>query len=62
MEEPFRAIGDEQGLLLVFKRGRELGAGSGQSRGAEVFRTDAAIRGGKGVFEPDAYPYRISAR
>lgn len=41
--EQFQAIGDEHGLLLVFKRGRQLGLGSGKDLAAAVYAADVTI-------------------
>lgn len=44
--EAFHATGDEHGLLLVFRRGRQLGDSlRGRGAPAEVFSTRATIRG-----------------
>lgn len=59
--EQFTAVGDEHGLLLVMKRGRELGFGEGKPSG--IFPTAAAIRAARpAVVALPGYPYRISAR
>lgn len=60
--EQFHAMGDEEGLLLVFARGRALGAGSGTSKEADVFPTGAVVRGGKpGVRALKGYPYKVTS-
>lgn len=47
--DAFHASGDESGLLLLFKRGRELGdALRDRPAPADVFATQATIRGSKG--------------
>ena len=56
----FRALGDEHGLLLAMRRGRELGFG--QAKPADVFPTWARVRGPRGaVHRPEGYPYEIEA-
>jgi catechol-2,3-dioxygenase len=61
-DDQFRAIGDEHGLLLVFKRGRDIGTGSGKTQPVSVFPTEVSIRGEKQAkFETPEYPYEISA-
>ncbi len=59
--EQFTAVGDEHGLLLVMRRGRELGFGEGKTSG--IFPTAAAIRAARpAAIALPGYPYRISAR
>lgn len=59
--EQFNAVGDEHGLLLVMKRGRNLGFGEGRPAG--VFPTAAAIRARRPAEVALAgYPHRVAAR
>lgn len=61
--EAFHAVGDEEGLLLVFRRGRRLGLGSDRPREADVFPTEASIRAvTKTLHRVAAFPYEISSR
>jgi len=61
--ETFRAIGDEHGLLLVFQRGRNMSLGFGEPRGADVFPTEARIRGETTTkYEVPDFPYEITVR
>ena len=62
--EAFAAIGDEQGLLLVFRRGRNIGFGSRPEVRASVYPTDVAIDGpGESArYEADGYPFSIASR
>ena len=56
----FAALGDEHGLLLVFRRGRMLGFG--EARPADVFATTASIRGAEPAsYRVPSFPYHISA-
>lgn len=45
--DEFRAIGDEHGLLLFFKKGRRLGVGDVKPRYAEIHPVSATIRGSR---------------
>jgi hypothetical protein len=45
--DQFTALGDEQGLLLVMKRGRVISFDSPERKAVEVFRTRAHVRGTK---------------
>jgi hypothetical protein len=57
----FNAVGDEHGLLLVMKRGRNLGFGEGKTSG--IFPTAATIRAPRPAEVALAgYPHRVSAR
>jgi hypothetical protein len=55
----FQAIGDEHGLLLVFKRGRTSGAAIKDPQKFDVFPVDATIRSDKSLAVPD-FPYGIN--
>ena len=58
--QAFRAIGDEHGLLLAMKRGRMLGFG--EARPADVFPTEASIRGAAAArYRQKGFPYEILA-
>lgn len=58
--EAFRAVGDEHGLLLAMKRGRMLGFG--EARPADVFPTEARIRGAAPAeYRQEGLPYEILA-
>lgn len=60
--DAFTAVGDEHGLLLVFKRGRNMSPGLEKPTLADVFPTHADIRaGGVAKFEPSSFPYEINA-
>ena len=58
--DAFRAIGDEHGLLLVFKRGRASGAAIKNPKRYDVFPVDVKIRSEKSLEVAD-YPYAINA-
>jgi catechol 2,3-dioxygenase-like lactoylglutathione lyase family enzyme len=59
--EQFLALGDERGLLLVMRRGRDLGLASSRRREADVFRTTARVRGTRGMtFRLDGFPYEVA--
>ncbi|MBT8485769.1 MAG: glyoxalase/bleomycin resistance/dioxygenase family protein [Phycisphaerales bacterium] len=59
--DAFSAVGDERGLLLVFRRGRNIGVGSGRPYAADVFRTRVEINAdANAVLSTDAYPYRVA--
>ena len=58
--DAFRAIGDEHGLLLVFKRGRTSGAAIKNPKRYEVFPVDVKIQSQESLEVAD-YPYRINA-
>ena len=55
----FRAIGDEHGLLLVFKRGRTSGAAIKNPKKYDVFPVEATIRSEKSM-EIGDFPYAIN--
>jgi catechol-2,3-dioxygenase len=60
VSDRFNALGDENGLLLVMKRGRELGFGEGKTSG--IFPTKAAIRASRPAeVALSGYPYRVRA-
>lgn len=60
--EQFQAMGDERGLLLVFKNGRSLGAGSGKPKRGDVFPTEVKIHGvTETAWDFEGYPYRVEA-
>jgi catechol-2,3-dioxygenase len=46
-DEQFTALGDEYGLLLVMKRGRVISFDAPEKKAVSVFRTVAAVCGGK---------------
>lgn len=59
--DQFNALGDEDGLLLVMKRGRELGFGEGKASG--IFPTAATIRAaGPAEVALAGHPHRVVAR
>jgi catechol 2,3-dioxygenase-like lactoylglutathione lyase family enzyme len=61
--DAFQAMGDERGLLLIFRTGRNIGTGSGKDKPCRVFQTEAAIRGALArELAVDGYPYRIAAK
>lgn len=58
----FQAVGDEEGLLLILKRGRELGTGSGGQRKGRIFPTEANIKGTHALrYTFGVYPYQLIA-
>ncbi len=58
--EAFHAVGDETGLLLVFRRGRNLGLAGERERRAAVFNTWARVADGElDPWTPKGYPYEI---
>ncbi len=58
--EAFRAIGDEQGLLLAMRRGRMLGFG--EAKPADIFPTKASLRGvATARYTQEGLPYEILA-
>ncbi len=59
----FRAIGDENGLLLVFETGRQIGDRlAGDDRGTKVFPTVAEVqRASDFVWKANDLPYKIAA-
>ncbi len=58
--EQFHAVGDEHGLLLVFKRGRSLSMAHPRPKLADVHPVKATIRGnGAGEHRIDGFPYEI---
>jgi hypothetical protein len=59
--DEFTALGDEQGLLLVMKRGRVLSFDSEVKKAADIFRTTASVRGAKQVkYRFPKLPYEVS--
>jgi catechol 2,3-dioxygenase-like lactoylglutathione lyase family enzyme len=60
--DQFTAIGDEQGLLLIMKRGRILNFNpASDDKAARVFRTAATVRGIEGTtYRFAEFPYEIS--
>jgi catechol-2,3-dioxygenase len=59
--DQFTALGDEHGLLLVMKRGRVVSFQSPRKKAVDVFRTAAAVRGGRAArFAMPKFPYEIS--
>lgn len=60
--DQFCVLGDETGLLLIFRRGRDLAPGSDEARPAKVFETGAVIRGAsQKTIQLQSYPYTISS-
>jgi len=59
--DQFAAIGDEQGLLLVMKRGRVISFDAPEKKAVSIFRTTAVVRGDRPTryLVPD-FPYEIS--
>jgi catechol-2,3-dioxygenase len=58
----FWPIGDESGLLLMIRKGREWSAHPGQSNKTGIFKTAVTIRNeGKRTWELPGYPYSIIA-
>lgn len=61
----FAALGDENGLLLVMKRGRHISFGSPKEKRVDVFPTRARVRAGEkcpgGYAPPAGFPYEIAA-
>jgi catechol-2,3-dioxygenase len=58
--DQFNAVGDEHGLLLVMKRGRNLGFGEGKP--GAIFPTAATIRAPRPAeLALPGYPYRVRA-
>ena len=55
----FRAVGDEYGLLLIFKRGRTSGAAIKNPKTYDVFPVDVTIRSAKSFKVPGS-PYSIN--
>lgn len=59
--DAFGVLGDERGLLLVFRRGRNMSPGDEYSNSADVFPVQAEIRGGRDEpYSVPGYPYEIS--
>jgi catechol 2,3-dioxygenase-like lactoylglutathione lyase family enzyme len=60
--DPFAALGDERGLLLVMKRGRILNfSPSDKEKAAQVFRTVVCVRGVKQTkYLFPEFPYEVS--
>jgi len=60
-DEQFTAVGDEHGLLLVFRRGRVLSLASARSKVAGVHATVAHVRGPEPKsFGLGGFPYSIT--
>lgn len=58
--EAFMAMGDERGLLLVMKRGRNLGLT--ERKDAGIYPTHASVRGPRhGTLELEGFPYTVSS-
>jgi hypothetical protein len=56
----FRAIGDEQGLLLMIRKGRVWESHTSIARTPETIKTAVTIRAGKGEkWTPGNYPFEI---
>jgi hypothetical protein len=59
--DQFAALGDEGGLLLVMKRGRVISFDAAQRKAVGVFRTAAAVRGGRRTRYAFAkFPYEVT--
>lgn len=59
-DENFRAIGDENGLLLVIKKGRVWEAHTNISKTPDTIKTTVTIRGNKEKkWSPENYPFKI---
>jgi catechol 2,3-dioxygenase-like lactoylglutathione lyase family enzyme len=59
--DQFAAIGDENGLLLVMKRGRIISFESPTKKAVSVFRTAASVRGAKAeTHKWNEYPYELT--
>ena len=59
--DQFTAVGDEIGLLLVMKRGRNLGFGEGRPAG--VFATAVTLRAARlATYSAPGFPFEISSR
>jgi hypothetical protein len=59
----FEAVGDEEGLLLVMKRGRILNfRPETQEKAARVYPTVVEIRSGGAALRIDGFPYEIRPR
>jgi len=60
-DENFMALGDEEGLLLIMKRGRILNFNpSSDSKAARVFQTAVRVRGSeKSTYDFDSFPYKL---
>jgi hypothetical protein len=60
-DENFMALGDEEGLLLIMKRGRILNFNpSSDSKAARVFQTSVRVRGSeKSTYDFDSFPYKL---
>jgi hypothetical protein len=60
-DEQFTAIGDERGLLVVMKRGRNLSLALEEKKEAGVFPTAVQIRGGQRTkYVLPKFPYELS--
>ncbi len=58
--DAFHAVGDETGLLLVFRRGRNIGLAGERERRVGVFYTWAQVAGSElGQWVRKGYPYEI---
>src|SRR5262249_47194558 len=59
-DDPFRARGDERGLLPVVKRGRVVSFDASQRKAAGVFRTAARVRGAdRRKHRVGKFPYEV---
>jgi catechol-2,3-dioxygenase len=62
-DDQFTALGDEQGLLLVMKRGRVISFDSKEKKAVDVFQTAATVRGSNAAkFKVDGFPYEIAMK
>jgi hypothetical protein len=60
-DESFMALGGEDGLLLVMKRGRVISFDSPQKKAVGVFGTSATIRGSKaGTHSLEGHPFSLA--
>jgi hypothetical protein len=58
--DQFAALGDEQGLLLVMKRGRVISFDAPEKKAVTVFPTTAEVRGAKpSRYSHPEFPYRL---
>jgi catechol 2,3-dioxygenase-like lactoylglutathione lyase family enzyme len=61
--DQFTALGDEQGLLLVMKRGRIISFDAPEKKAVSVFRTVVSVRGAKPTnYLFPKFPYEISVK
>lgn len=62
-DESFRAIGDENGLLLVIKKGRVWESHTGISKTPDIVKTTVLIKADKaGQWKPSGYPFEITVK